>query len=86
MNSDAIISHKRDGAGTRKGREWGFNVRGEAVPILQVMRGRKPHLTLANRFVVFGGIAKALHYLGENYGVMRGFSYGTVGSGRCRPW
>jgi drug/metabolite transporter (DMT)-like permease len=45
---------------------------------LQVMRGRKPRLTLANRLVIFGGIAKALHYLGENYGVMRGFSYGTV--------
>ena len=28
--------------------------------------------------MIFGGIAKALHYLGENYGVMRGFSYGTV--------
>ena len=45
---------------------------------LQLIRGRKPHLTLANRVVVFGGIAKTLHYLGENYGVMRGFSYGNV--------
>ena len=46
--------------------------------LLQVIRGKKPHLTLANRLVVFGGIAKTLHYLGENYGVMHGFSYGNV--------
>ncbi len=46
--------------------------------LLQVFRGKKPHLTLANRVVVFGGIAKTLHYLGENYGVMHGFSYGNV--------
>lgn len=46
--------------------------------LLQLIRGRKPHLTLANRMIVFGGVAKTLHYLGENYGVMRGFSYGNV--------
>ena len=45
---------------------------------LQLIRGKKPHLTLLNRMVVFGGIAKTLHYLGENYGVMHGFSYGNV--------
>jgi len=45
---------------------------------LQLIRGKKPHLTLLNRVVVFGGIAKTLHYLGENYGVMHGFSYGNV--------
>ena len=45
---------------------------------LQLIRGKKPHLTLLNRVVVFGGIAKVLHYLGENYGVMHGFSYGNV--------
>lgn len=46
--------------------------------LLQVFRGRKPRLTLLNRVVVFGGVAKTLHYLGENYGVMHGFSYGNV--------
>ena len=45
---------------------------------LQIMRGKKSTIVLANRIIVFGGIAKALHYLGENYGVMRGFSYGNV--------
>ena len=48
------------------------------LSLLQLARGKKPHLTLANRLVVFGGIAKTLHYLGENYGVMHGFSYGNV--------
>ena len=48
------------------------------LSLLQLVRGKKPHLTLANRLVVFGGIAKTLHYLGENYGVMHGFSYGNV--------
>ena len=45
---------------------------------LQIIRGRRPHLTLLNRVIVFGGIAKTLHYLGENYGVTHGFSYGNV--------
>ena len=44
---------------------------------LQLIRGKKPHLTLLNRMVVFGGIAKTLHYLGENYGVMHGFPTAT---------
>lgn len=48
------------------------------LSLLQLVRGKKPHLTLANRVVVLGGIAKTLHYLGENYGVMHGFSYGNV--------
>ena len=48
------------------------------LSLLQLVRGKRPHLTLANRLVVFGGIDKTLHYLGENYGVMHGFSYGNV--------
>ena len=44
----------------------------------QLIRGRKPNIRLANRIIVFGGIAKTLHYLGENFGVMHGFSYGNV--------
>ena len=48
------------------------------LSLLQLLRGKKPRLTLANRVVVLGGIAKTLHYLGENYGVMHGFSYGNV--------
>jgi drug/metabolite transporter (DMT)-like permease len=44
----------------------------------QWIRGRKPNIRLANRLIVFGGIAKTLHYLGENFGVMHGFSYGNV--------
>ena len=46
--------------------------------LLQRLRGKRPNLTLLNRVIVFGGIAKTLHYLGENYGVMHGFSYGNV--------
>lgn len=46
--------------------------------LLQRLRGGKMRIALANRVIVFGGIAKALHYLGENYGVMHGFSYGNV--------
>ena len=45
---------------------------------IQLVRGKKLRLTLANKLIVFGGAAKALHYLGENYGVMHGFSYGNV--------
>ena len=45
---------------------------------LQIIRGRRPRLVLLNRVIVFGGIAKTLHYLGENYGVTHGFSYGNV--------
>ena len=45
---------------------------------LQLIRGKRPRLVLLNRVIVFGGIAKTLHYLGENYGVTHGFSYGNV--------
>ncbi len=45
---------------------------------LQIIRGRRPRLVLLNRVIVFGGVAKTLHYLGENYGVTHGFSYGNV--------
>ena len=31
-----------------------------------------------NRIIIFGGLMKALHYLGENYGVEKGFSYGNI--------
>ena len=44
----------------------------------QLMRGRRPNIRLLNRMIVFGGVAKTLHYLGENFGVMHGFSYGNV--------
>ena len=46
--------------------------------LLQLMRGGKVHLTLWDRTILLGGAAKAVHYMGENYGVMRGFSYGNV--------
>lgn len=29
-------------------------------------------------YVILGGVFKAIHYMAENYGVMAGFSYGTV--------
>ncbi len=46
--------------------------------IIQRVRTGKIHLTLMDKIVIFGGIFKALHYLAENFGVMRGFSYGGV--------
>ena len=46
--------------------------------LIQLIRGGKPQIRLADRMILFGGLAKALHYLGENYGVMHGFSYGNV--------
>ena len=35
-------------------------------------------LVLLHPFIIFGGICKAIHYLGENIGVMQGVSYGGV--------
>lgn len=45
---------------------------------IQKIRQGKVHLTLASAVIALGGICKAVHYLGENFGVMRGFSYGGV--------
>ena len=33
---------------------------------------------MTDRVILIGGVCKALHYLAENFGVMRGFSYGGV--------
>ena len=46
--------------------------------VIQKIRQGKLHLTLGSAVICLGGICKAVHYLGENYGVMRGFSYGGV--------
>ena len=48
--------------------------------LLVIMRIRfgKIHLTLTRRLLIIGGACKALHYVGENFGVMRGFSYGGI--------
>ena len=51
-------------------------MRGYFFLVLQKVRYGRLHLSLANRIVLLGGICKAVHYLGENYGVMKGFSYG----------
>ncbi|MBR2529254.1 MAG: DMT family transporter [Blautia sp.] len=45
---------------------------------IQRMGKGKTSLLLANRWILFGGCMKAVHYLGENYGVMHGFSYGGI--------
>ena len=45
---------------------------------IQKMRDGKIHLKLVNSVLILGGIFKALHYAGENFGVMRGFSYGGI--------
>lgn len=46
--------------------------------VIQRIQTGRVHLTLTGGMVVWGGFFKALHYLGENYGVMNGFSYGGV--------
>ena len=46
--------------------------------IIQRIRTGRLRLTLADRVILVGGVCKALHYLAENFGVMRGFSYGGV--------
>jgi hypothetical protein len=46
--------------------------------IQAVIFSLKLHLTFAGHAIVIGGICKAVHYLGENYGVMKGFSYGEI--------
>ena len=46
--------------------------------LIQRFRTGKLRLTLTDRVILIGGVCKALHYLAENFGVMRGFSYGVV--------
>ena len=46
--------------------------------LIQRLRTGKLRLTLTDRVILIGGVCKALHYLAENFGVMRGFSYGGV--------
>ena len=46
--------------------------------LIQRVRTGKLRLTLTDRVILIGGVCKALHYLAENFGVMRGFSYGGV--------
>ena len=46
--------------------------------LIQRFRTGKLRLTLTDRVILIGGVCKALHYLAENFGVMRGFSYGGV--------
>ena len=45
--------------------------------ILKIRSGRI-RLTLVGSWIILGGIAKAIHYVGENYGVMQGASYGGI--------
>lgn len=45
---------------------------------LLLVRGRRACRLSLNRIIIFGGLMKALHYLGENYGVEKGFSYGNI--------
>lgn len=46
--------------------------------MIQGIKNRRLSLKLTGGWIVAGGMLKALHYLGENYGVMRGFSYGGI--------
>lgn len=46
--------------------------------IIQKKKTGKVAIKFTGGFLWFGAICKALHYLGENYGVMQGFSYGNV--------
>ncbi len=46
--------------------------------IIQKVRTGHIRLTLTDKVLIIGGVCKALHYLTENYGVMKGFSYGGI--------
>lgn len=46
--------------------------------VIDLVRYRRIRITLVNRLIILGGVAKAVNYLLENYGVMKGFSYGNV--------
>ena len=48
--------------------------------LLLYMKGKRDdlRLILTNPVIIFGGVCKAVHYLGENIGVMQGASYGGV--------
>lgn len=48
------------------------------LSVLQKARKRKVKWKFACHLIWLGGFCKALHYLGENYGVANGFSYGNV--------
>lgn len=45
---------------------------------IQKWKTGKVSVKLTGRFLWIGGICKAIHYLGENYGVIQGYSYGNV--------
>ena len=46
--------------------------------VIEVAKYRRIRISFVNRLILIGGAAKAVNYLLENYGVMRGFSYGNV--------
>ena len=48
------------------------------LSILQLIRRKKISFTFASVWIWVGGISKAVNYLGENFGVSRGYSYGNV--------
>jgi len=46
--------------------------------LIQKIRTGRVRLVLTDKILIIGGLSKALHYLTENYGVMKGFSYGGI--------
>ena len=46
--------------------------------IIQKVRTGHVRLVFTDKVLIIGGLCKALHYLTENYGVMKGFSYGGI--------
>lgn len=46
--------------------------------IIALVREHRISLHFADKIILMGGIAKAVNYLLENYGVMKGFSFGNV--------
>ncbi len=48
------------------------------LSILQLLRRKKIRFTFVSPWIWVGGISKAVNYLGENFGVSRGYSYGNV--------
>lgn len=46
--------------------------------LIQKIRNGRIHLVFTDKILIIGGVFKALHYLTENYGIMKGFSYGGI--------
>lgn len=48
------------------------------IAVYTLLKKKKIQLSLIGKWVLIGGLAKALNYITENYGIARGFSFGNI--------